>query len=361
MPLISCESCPTRNWWSVSLLSPERWRRNLNDLPLRASVQVFERRPARDASVRRRLLQLESEYQPDAVLTFCGPAYVNFRTPHIMGFADGFVTHPTWRAFQCHRFPFEQSRMLAAIAYKRWWVRKADAWFVQTRTARLGLARNCYIHPKHIAVVPNSSGIQFSEPCRPAMRQKTVHRILVFASYYKHKRLEMIPAVAEEMRRTNAEIQFEFVLTLDPNSDPWRQIMNDATRRRVADCVTTEGVVPYHKALDEVAKSDICFLPTLLETFSSAYPEAMACGKPIVTSDLDFAHEICRDAALYFSPNSSKSAAAALLEVIRNSALAEKLIGKGLETVAALPGSTDQLSLILEQIHLTIERKRNAR
>ena len=48
--------------------------------------------------------------------------------------------------------------------------------------------------------------------------------------------------------------------------------------------------------------SDALFLPTLLESFSGTYLEAMHYGLPILTTDLDFARNICRDAALYFDP-----------------------------------------------------------
>jgi len=39
-----------------------------------------------------------------------------------------------------------------------------------------------------------------------------------------------------------------------------------------------------------------------MECFSASYPEAMFMQKPILTSDLDFAHSICGDAAVYFDP-----------------------------------------------------------
>ena len=37
-------------------------------------------------------------------------------------------------------------------------------------------------------------------------------------------------------------------------------------------------------------QSDAVFLPTLLECFSASYAEAMLMKKPIITSDLGFAH-----------------------------------------------------------------------
>ena len=50
------------------------------------------------------------------------------------------------------------------------------------------------------------------------------------------------------------------------------------------------------------ANSDAMFLPTLAECFSASYPEAMKMQVPIITSDLPFAHSICKNAAIYVNP-----------------------------------------------------------
>ncbi len=44
-------------------------------------------------------------------------------------------------------------------------------------------------------------------------------------------------------------------------------------------------------------------MPTLLECFSASYLEAMYMKKIIFTSDLPFAHTVCKDAAFYFAPH----------------------------------------------------------
>jgi len=43
-------------------------------------------------------------------------------------------------------------------------------------------------------------------------------------------------------------------------------------------------------------------MPSLIETVGLPYLEAMHFGRPIPTSDLDFAHDVCGDAASYFDP-----------------------------------------------------------
>ena len=59
---------------------------------------------------------------------------------------------------------------------------------------------------------------------------------------------------------------------------------------------------------------DALLLPSLIESYGLPYIEAMAHNLPIVTSDLDFAHEMCGDLALYFNPFDMESAGEAMLE-----------------------------------------------
>lgn len=76
-------------------------------------------------------------------------------------------------------------------------------------------------------------------------------------------------------------------------------------------------------------QSDIVFQPTLLECFTAAYPEAMRTGKPIVTTDLEFARSLCGDAALFYDPLNAESAAKCIYELFVNERLSKELIQKG--------------------------------
>ena len=70
-------------------------------------------------------------------------------------------------------------------------------------------------------------------------------------------------------------------------------------------------------------------MPTLLESFSGSYIEAMHYGVPILTSDLDFAHDVCGESAIYFDPWNVETIKNAILELINNPEQARKLISAG--------------------------------
>lgn len=81
-------------------------------------------------------------------------------------------------------------------------------------------------------------------------------------------------------------------------------------------------VVVYHRA-------SVLILPSLAEGFGLPLLEAMACGTPVVCSDIDVFHEIADEAAVYFDPYDCEAMARAIESVLSNSDLALHLSTRG--------------------------------
>lgn len=88
------------------------------------------------------------------------------------------------------------------------------------------------------------------------------------------------------------------------------------------------------KALYESATAFI--FPSLYEGFGLPPVEAMACGCPVIASNVASIPEVCNDAAFYFDPNSSKSIECAIMTVTSDTRLQNDLRQKGFRRASEL-------------------------
>ena len=71
--------------------------------------------------------------------------------------------------------------------------------------------------------------------------------------------------------------------------------------------------------------------PSLCEGFGLPLVEAMASGVPIAASQTSAIPEVCRDAAVYFQPESAESMAEKVLAIVEDEGLRKRLIARGKE------------------------------
>ena len=218
---------------------------------------------------------------------------------------------------------------------------RASAWVVQTETARRGLAHRLRLPLDRVTVILNTCGERYlqNQGARPfpAPTAEQPLRILCFSAAHKHKNLEILPKLAKELSRRRPDLNFRIVLTLPPTHWLAKEVFGQAERLGVSHLLENRGWIPVAQGPDLYRSCDISFLPTLLETFSADYPEAMAMGLPIVTTDLGFAHDVCDDAALYYTPRNAQAAADCLLRLLDDRPLWERQIARGKEILTRYP------------------------
>jgi glycosyltransferase involved in cell wall biosynthesis len=98
-----------------------------------------------------------------------------------------------------------------------------------------------------------------------------------------------------------------------------------------------KGTVDYlgyvnSEELAELYREASCFVyPSLYEGFGLPPLEAMACGCPVVVSNVTSLPEVCGDAAYYVDPYDVESIAEGMYKVLTDEAMRRNLIEKGLE------------------------------
>lgn len=290
-----------------------------------------------------KLSAAERRASADVIITTTGPSYFRSRAPQILGFNLPLYIYPesphlkrlSWR----RRMKFRAKKAIQTYFLKR----DAAAFFVQTGDANSRV--RSLMGTDEVYTVSNTCHSGFTRPLQgPAQlppRRPAEWRLLTVSAYYPHKDLEIIPRVADELRargRTNVQ----FVVTLKPRD--WERLPEPADRGSVINV----GPVPPQDCPALYGECDALFLPTLAECFSASYPEAMAMGKPIVTTSLGFARSICRDAALYFAPSDPKAAADAIEELISDRTLQVQLVEAGRRQLATFDTAQERARKYLE-------------
>ncbi|MFK5950447.1 MAG: glycosyltransferase [Methylococcales bacterium] len=313
---------------------------------LMSRCSVFDISPSRSEASRNLLISLEDKYSVDIVFTLFGPAYTKFNKPHVCGVADGWVTHSSLQAFKSLDSLSAVFKMFATMTYKAIWYRKSNAWIVEADNAKSGLIKRLFLHSSKIHVVKNTCGQQFfdMQMSPPKLSELKKIRILCMSAYYPHKNLEIIPEVLNHLNADLAHIEFEFVITLPLDSPGYIKLIEAAKKLGVEHNICNLGHVKVYDAPSIYEQCHVVFLPSLLETFSANYPEAMATKRPIVTTDLSHAHSACDDAALYFEPTNAKSAAAKIIELINDPMLLMRIVQRGEEVLKSLPTPQERFS-----------------
>lgn len=324
-------------------------------------ADVLATAPAHDRRARRTLLQIEEKVQPDLVFTFFGPAYARFRSVHLCGVADPWVTHSTLVSYSVLG-PGRSLRMFLQCIYKGLWFRVADRWLVEAQSARQGLSRRYRIPGNRISVISNGCADRYRKLADgPALLESSSRfRLLTFSAYYAHKNLEIIPEVAAELARVGLSQDIEFVLTIRSDEPALARIEAAAGRLGVAQMIRNIGPVDLVDGPGLYNSCDAVFLPSLLETFSATYPEAMAMELPIVASDMDFARDICGPAALYFRPRDVRAAAAAVHSLHSSRELRKQLVREGVRQLARCPSAAEKngaIVALIQQVARDVRRK----
>jgi glycosyltransferase involved in cell wall biosynthesis len=289
------------------------------------------------------LRSLEKSVNPDCVFTVFGPSYWKPNAPHVMGYAIPHFIYKDYKYIKCLSI-FSKIRLcFRETIQMNCFKRQADHLIVQTKDAQLRLMKK--INSKEISIVPNIYSSHYLKLKRFSnklpYRKNDEVRLITISAYYPHKNIGSIPKVLAELEK-NGIVTVKFILTL--KNDDYIKIIPERWRDRVYNTGPVAGI----ECPSLYQECDMLYLPTLLEVFSASYPEAMIMGKPILTSDLSFARDICGDAALYFDPFNTSSIAETIEKIAFNKNIYQEYVNKGNERVKIFPTAAQRAEMSLE-------------
>ena len=264
--------------------------------------------------------------------TFCAPRFHRRRRRLVVTIYDlSFVTHP-----ESH-LPANVEHCLRGTKLA---IDRADALIAISESARRELIDTMGAPPERIVVTPLASDPHLrrvSDPERLAAvrrRYELPERFILFLGAMEPRKnllrlIEAFAALSPALRR-------ETVLVV-AGAQGW---LNDSVRERVGQLGLAGSVrFPGYIAGDDVAAvyslATVFAYPSLWEGFGLPVLEAMACGTPVLTSDVSSLPEVAGDAALFVPPTDVEAIADGLTRLLGDAELRADLCERGLRRAAA--------------------------
>ncbi|MDR1384752.1 MAG: glycosyltransferase [Planctomycetaceae bacterium] len=182
------------------------------------------------------------------------------------------------------------------------------------------------ICPNQFSFFVNTNNIV--EYPKSLIAHKDKFKLFVLTRYYVHKNLEILIELFRKYQKQLNNVLV--VLTIDEEHHPQaKKMLNDIKKYGLQQNIISVGSIPQNELGNYYKNTNALLLPTLLESFSGTYLEAMNFETPILTSDMDFAHHICGDAAIYFDPFDVNSIYNAIIKLKESPELARRMIETG--------------------------------
>ena len=284
-----------------------------------------------------KLNEIEAKIKPDCVFSVFGPTYWKPKSKHIMGFANGLYLYPELPYMI--RMPFFEKLKfnLKKLYHQQLLKNNADLYVVQTEDMKYRFSEFINKPEELISVVSGKYHSVFEKEVLDLKllpeKTKDEFRFVTISAYYPHKKLDIINDIVKLIKET--ELNIKFVLTIP------HEVMREKFSES-SSYIINLGVVKLEECPYIYSRCDALFLPTLIESFSASYPEAMKMGKPILTSDYSFATSVCKDAALYFDPYNINDINNQIYKICTDKVLYRNLVNKGLVIVETLPSTKNR-------------------
>tara|TARA_Y100000590_G_C15745825_1_gene1021960 strand:- start:5541 stop:6677 length:1137 start_codon:yes stop_codon:yes gene_type:complete len=306
-------------------------------------VIVFEESPSRlikGYKSRKKLKELEISYKPDIIYSLSFPSYTKFKTKEI-----GRYTNP-WEIFSAELawalLPlYEKLIRWLKNQYRLFWAKRAAYFETQTEHAKRAIIKRFKIDEDKVKVSTNVINPIFdNDPLSKdysLLLKKNTIKLFSLSADHRHKNLLLIPDILNIWMNNNSNKNLKFFLTLPLGSKTWKNIYLRSKKLSLSNNIVNIGPLKLDQCIRWYKNSDFIFLPTVLEVMSATYLESMLMKKVIITSDLQFAREVCGNGAAYFKPNDPEDASLTLEKMINNPKLCNSIISEASEQIKKFP------------------------
>ena len=272
------------------------------------NMHIISQSPSKNLKSRITIGSIEKNISPDLVYTMAGPAYVDFKSIHVMGCSNPYVIFASKEDMKFGRSNYEYIKRYLNTFYQNFYIKNADYFIFQTRSSAQNFAQKFKIAAEKYSYIPNSIGVtkQYENEC-PSAADSTLKILCPFENY-AHKGIHILPSLGRELNRNS--LDFKIISTNEPSKYLEKEIL----KLDLTDKFEFIGKQRYENMAENYMKSSIIFMPSILEIFSSICIEALYFRKPLVVADRSFNREITEKYAFYCDPYSINSCEEAIMK-----------------------------------------------
>ena len=228
------------------------------------------------------------------------------------------------------------SRLAHAYARVSMWsaVHKSSRILTVSEASKRDILRFFDVNPDKVAVIYNAIDERFLAPADEErmdlirQRYQLDHPFLLYVGNIKpHKNLErLVDAFGRARARGLSELRLVIIGDEISKYPPLRQSVH---RHRLDKYVRFLGFQPYDTLAAFYRLARAFVFPSIYEGFGLPPLEAMACGAPVVTSNISSLPEIAGDAAILVDPYEPQSIAEGITRAVSDESVRADLIQRG--------------------------------
>lgn len=282
---------------------------------------------------RKLIRKLAEDIHPDVVFSVFGPSWWTPKVPHLQGYAYPYYVYPESPVYEKLSFIQKLKIDFFKAIHLKFLDKNGDHYVSETDDVSRRFENLMKKSNKKYYTVTNTVNNFFIEYKKNKVINKNIlpekkeneFRFLSLCTYHFHKNLNILNEVIPILNKELPHNQIKFIFTI--SAEDFEMHFTEEAKKSIINI----GRVPVKDCPQLYEESDALFLPTLLECFSANYPEAMLMERPILTSNLPFATEVCGNAAKYFDPISPRDIVSLIIELVSNKELQAELVKNGKE------------------------------
>jgi len=279
------------------------------------------------------LPKIVAKFRPDVIIGMGNTGLINPQVPQTIFIRQAKVF------YEKKYHPHETFRNRLRLIFLKWQIAKSlpktNIVFCQTPVVakRFSKKFDYPVEQTRILKFPAPSELQISENHEKLVVTEgrlDSFRVLMLTNYGDHRNPHILIPLCRRFGTKLIKNKTKFITTIETDDHPKaKRFLKDIKKYNLTGIIDNVGRLSRKEVSEYYGKCHLLWLPTMLETLGVPYLEAMKAGVAIMAPDLDFAHYVCGDTAVYYNPLDIEDMFNKLMFIRDNETVRRNLIEKG--------------------------------